>query len=205
MNVTSMGGSFQNAFAELNTQRDPREKNAVFSVPASPELQASSQGEGSGKQISFDANTVAIGKLATNGILLFTIDHNPLAAAMSGMAAQLSAVPLKPIDGSVSKSDFESMIGQLGGTTADADRLFSTFDANGDGSISHKEFLAGIARIGADGGDSPFTQTLGRIMDGHGNHNGTVDTLELGDFDAAFLREEKGPQADAAVPAQPEI
>jgi len=37
----------------------------------------------------------------------------------------------------------------------------------------------------------PFAQTLGQLMDDHGNRNGKVDNIEFGDFETAFVHAEE--------------
>jgi Ca2+-binding EF-hand superfamily protein len=116
-----------------------------------------------------------------------------------------AAETIVPVDGSVSKAEFERMVAQFGGSGAAADQLFATFDTNDDGSISHGEFLAGLAKVNDDGGNTAFAQTLGELMDDHGNHNGTVDSSEFGAFDAAFVNAEKLAVANDDAPPKPDL
>jgi len=182
------------------TRERPSSRDATFEAlistanaqaPAPDPVSASGQDAQASQQVTFDQSALGFAGLAARGVTAMTLDHNPLAAEIAGLPDSTPAGPLVRLDGSVSKAEFESLVAQFGGSKVQADGLFATFDANGDGSISHSEFLAGLANVDVDGGATPFAQTLGQLMDDHGNRNGHVDNMEFGDFEAAFVHAEE--------------
>lgn|GEM_PF-2017360 len=113
------------------------------------------------------------------------------------------SAPLGPdgkYDGTTSKDDFISAIGQLdaggSGTSASAEQLFSELDTNGDGSISTDELFKGLGQI-ASAPDSNSSQTLMHLMDSNGD--GTVSFDEYATVQTALTASEK-PTPTVPVP-----
>jgi hypothetical protein len=181
--------SDSNADTMFFVQKDapPAQPSNVVSGTRSVEAPAASH------PVTFDPSAQAFAQLAAKGVTAWTLHSNPLGPQIAGSSEPPAAEPPVSFTRSVSKAEFERLVTDFGGTDAQADQLFATFDANGDGSLSHSEFLAGLAKTDTDGGSSPFAQSLGQLMDHHGNHDNKVDNMEFGDFEAAFV------QAEAAV------
>ncbi|GAB7523232.1 hypothetical protein [Paraburkholderia sp. 2C] len=151
---------------------------------------SSSEAPAASRPVTFDPSAQAFAQLAAKGITALTLHSNPLGPQIAGSSEPAAARPLVSLDRGVSKAEFEKLVTDFGGSKAQADQLFATFDADGDGSISHSEFLAGLAKTDTDGGSASFAQSLGQLMDQHGNHDGKVDNMEFGDFEAAFVQAE---------------
>ncbi|WP_233886360.1 EF-hand domain-containing protein [Paraburkholderia flagellata] len=189
-------------FAKVNSkQSSSAHADPVFSLVGNSSVQETPPAQ----HIKFDESAEGVIHLASVGVMDITIYANPLAAQISGSPLPTAAAELIPVDGSVSKADFERIVAQYGGSVGEADQLFSTFDANGDNSISNAELLAGLAQLNDNGGDTTFAQTFGELVDKHGDHNGIVDNLELTDFEAAFVQVETSAQADTGTTSSPRI
>ncbi|GAB2890664.1 hypothetical protein GCM10027093_27150 [Paraburkholderia jirisanensis] len=200
MNLSPLGGLFTNEITRLNTKQSSGDDfgagfNIAVNTPpaqATPATPSALPGESSttAHHVDFDQNADAIARLAGEGVTATTLYYNPLASHIPGSRVPEGPLPLIPLDGSVSKADFQRIIAQYGGSDTQASQLFDTFDANGDGSISHSEFLAGVAQVNLDGGNTAFAQTLGALVDNHGNHDGSLSESELVDFETAFVHAE---------------
>jgi EF-hand domain pair len=77
-------------------------------------------------------------------------------------------------DGSVSKTEFESALGQSGVDTSSADALFSKLDQNGDGSVSQSE-LSSAAHRGHGHGHGHHMEASG--SGGGGDQGGLASLL----------------------------
>src|SRR6185437_2916841 len=77
-------------------------------------------------------------------------------------------------DGSVSKTEFESALGQSGVDTSSADALFSKLDQNGDGSVSQSE-LSSSAHRGHGHGHGHHMEASG--SGGGGDQGGLASLL----------------------------
>ncbi|APR35907.1 hypothetical protein BTO02_11290 [Paraburkholderia sp. SOS3] len=197
--LTELSNSAYTAITEKHSSR--YDGDMAFVVPTHVSSGQPSTGSGSGipsdeqqaasQPITFDPSAMGFAELAAKGITAWTLYSNPLDSETAGSVSTAAASgPLVRLDGSVSKAEFEKLVRDYGGSNAQADQLFNAFDANGDGSVSHSEFLAGLAKVDGDGGSSGFSQSLGQLMDHHGNHDGRVDNMEFGDFEAAFVQAE---------------
>jgi len=83
-----------------------------------------------------------------------------LANPSSVTAAQANA---SGRNGSISKSAFDAVITQFGGTQTQANQLFASFDTDGNGSISTSELMSAMSKTGSNPGDSA-TQALLKLL-----------------------------------------
>ena len=65
--------------------------------------------------------------------------------------------------GSISKSAFDAVITQFGGTQKEADQIFASFDTDGNGTVSTSELLSALSKAGSNPSDSA-TQTLLKLL-----------------------------------------
>jgi hypothetical protein len=102
------------------------------------------------QSFSFGAGTATPGATVSN--VTSALTPNTLGALISlqgqqGSANSLSSQLFSALDndsnGQISKSEFQSALGQNGSTTA-ADTLFSKLDANNDGSVSQSELSSAL-------------------------------------------------------------
>lgn len=86
---------------------------------------------------SFDPGSVF--DPGTFAALISLQDQSASGAAAQDPSSQLFAKLDTDGDGSISKSEFENALADVGVSTTDADSLFAKLDTNGDGSVSQSE------------------------------------------------------------------
>jgi EF-hand domain pair len=161
----------------------PSTKSKTNSIPIAPDIQLESS-----TKVTFSNGAQAIASFAANGGLVTNVSGADALSKGLGAAGGLQAINSDiPTNGVMSKDDFEKLIAGLGGTTAQADQLFSTFDTNNDGSVTQSEFVAGLGKI-QGGANTPFAQSLAKLMDS--NRDGSVSSNEFIDFETDFLAAE---------------
>lgn len=167
-------------------------------VPSSPEKPASSSRTDTmtSKPVTFEKGADAVSKLAAQGISSYTMTFDRQNGPVTSLSQLNVRAPHVLVNGSVSRADFQTMIEQMGGNSAEADRLFAVFDADGNDSVSHGEFLKGLAHVNSNDSNTTFAQILGKLMDGLRDSNGRVDSREFSDFQTAFLNLEKPDSAN---------
>jgi hypothetical protein len=130
--------------------------SALSSVSSLLETAASGVGQAAGNELSalsqyFTSNSDQSQSQPTSGGSSSPLDSGTMAALLSlqgqssaatGGACGLFAKLDADGDGSISKSEFESALGNAGVDTNSADALFSKLDANGDGSITKSELAS---------------------------------------------------------------
>ena len=87
-------------------------------------------------------------------------------------------------DGSVDKSEMQSVIGQIRGKDGDSidiSDMFSKMDADGDGKITEKEHNAAIQQMGK-GGPPPKPNPEEMFAEMDANGDGTIDKDEMESF-----------------------
>jgi len=93
--------------------------------------------------------------------------------------------------GSVSTQDFQELLTRFGADDAQKQQITAGFDTNNDGSISHDEFLKGLASTSAKKPGTDFSQAVLQLMDRGGNQDGVVHQNEFAAFTTAFAHAEK--------------
>lgn len=95
--------------------------------------------------------------------------------------------------GSVSTQDFQKLLTRFSADDAQNQQITAGFDTNKDGSISHDEFLQGLAStsLQKQGTDSDFSQAVLQLMDRGGDANGVVNAKEFAAFTTAFAQAER--------------
>ena len=135
---------------------------------------------------SYTSPPVTLGKeaksfaeLAAKGVTFCTIadGQGQFQALLKGTAAPAGSVPLG-LGGSMTASDFDQIMLQIGASRSQADTIRAGFDADRDGSITNAEMLHGLADLGASS-NSPNSQLLMGLMDSNGNRDGVVQQNEF--------------------------
>lgn len=75
---------------------------------------------------------------------------------------------------------------RFGADDAQKTQITAGFDANQDGSISHGEFLKGLASTSIQKPGTDFSQAVLQLMDRGGNTDGVVSQNEFAAFTTAF-------------------
>jgi Ca2+-binding EF-hand superfamily protein len=202
MTISSINTSFPRDLGIPNSNKSRAGEAAVaFAMPASatsaPTPSPAVASASPAGPVQFSSDTNAIAQLASQGVSMRTVSFKPLSEQQAGSQASSSSEGGVLEDGSVSKSAFENLVAQYGGSAVQADQLFSSFDANGDGSISQSEFLSGIGKLTGANSNTPFAQSVGSLMDDHGNRDGVVSESEFVGFETAFLNTETATTAGA--------
>lgn len=108
-------------------------------APTNPAAAASTGAAAGSSYSSFDAGTMAA---------LILLQGQSASGAPPQGPSQLFAKFDANGDGQISKSEFETALGNAGVSTSNADAMFAKLDGNGDGSISQSE----LAKAGHGGG-----------------------------------------------------
>jgi hypothetical protein len=195
------GASFAQADGRSGSSNASTTNSAASSPAAAQATAATAESESStqvvlsaGAQVlaNFNADGITVGEVSLASLNL----PSPSAPDYMELAMQAAARMGPPTnnkgqdDGAISQSSFEAVIKQFGGTKAQADQLFASFDTDDSGSISHSELLTGMSRTGSDPASSS-SQALLKLMDTDGG--GTVNTVEFSSFEGAMVAAEKAP------------
>ncbi|RQO79538.1 EF-hand domain-containing protein [Acidovorax sp. FJL06] len=126
---------------------------------------------------------------------------SPQAEALAGFASKGILAPQGKLDGAlgamprggaVSTQDFKELLTRFGADDAQKEQITAGFDANQDGSISHEEFLQGLASTSmARQGTAELSQAVLQVMDQGGNADGVVSQKEFAALATAFARAER--------------
>jgi len=125
---------------------------------------------------------------------------SPQAEALAGFASKGilvsqgkldGALGAMPRGGSVSAQDFKELLTRFGADDAQKEQITAGFDANQDGSISHEEFLQGLASTSMARQGSELSQAVLQVMDQGGNADGVVSQKEFTALATAFARAER--------------
>lgn len=164
-NATSGGTSKSTATRRSSSDAAPAEPSTVVTLSPQAEALAGFAGKGI---------LVSQGKL-----------DGPLGAVQRGASgASLSANA--GAGGAISKQDFQELLTRFGADDAQKTQITAGFDANQDGSISHAEFLKGLAGTSIQKPGSEFSQAVLQLMDRGGNTDGVVSQNEFAAFTTAF-------------------
>lgn len=88
--------------------------------------------------------------------------------------------------GAISKQDFQELLTRFGADDGQKAQITAGFDTNQDGSISHSEFLKGLASTSTQKPGTDFSQAVLQLMDRGGNTDGVVSQNEFAAFTTAF-------------------
>lgn len=91
-------------------------------------------------------------------------------------------------DGSISQSDAESVIKNLGGTATQAEQIFTALDTDQNGSLSNEELLNAISQLGSNTA-STGVQALEKLLVPDGSS--TISEGSLLSFESAMVAAEK--------------
>jgi hypothetical protein len=154
----------------------------------------------SSTRVTLSAGAQAYANLAATGITItqqsladFNVPQQAVGESSSDYAntvfsATQAALAQHPLT-ALTQQDFESLVKQFGGTTAQADGLFSSLDTGNTGSLSSAQLLAALGDTSGDPAN-PASQILLSIMDT--DHDGAVSGSEFQQFESAMIRAERG-------------
>lgn len=163
-NATS-GGSSKSSAARRGSDAAPAQPSTVVTLSPQAEALAGFAGKGI---------LVSQGKL-----------DGALGATQRGVGAGNLAANAGP-GGAISKQDFQELLTRFGADDAQKTQITAGFDANQDGSISHGEFLKGLASTSIQKPGTDFSQAVLQLMDRGGNTDGVVSQNEFAAFTTAF-------------------
>lgn len=165
------GGSSKAAATRRSSETADAQPSAV--VTLSPQAEALAGFAGKGILVSQGKLDGALGGVQRGG-------------AQSGGSAGLAGT-----GSSVSVQDFQEILTRFGADDAQKQQITAGFDANKDGSISHDEFLKGMASTSIQKQGTDFSQAVLQLMDKGGDANGVVNQNEFAAFTTAFAGAEK--------------
>jgi hypothetical protein len=205
MSVSAIANINGAAFAQADAQSQSSNastSNSAASVTAASQATAETTESESSTQVVLSASAQVLANFNADGITVGEVSlaslNLPSQSAPDYMELAMQATSrLGPPtnskgrdDGAISQSSFEAVIKQFGGTKAQADQLFASFDTDGNGSISNSELLTGMSKTGSDPASSS-SQSLLKLMDT--DNGGTVNTVEFSSFEGAMVAAEKAP------------
>lgn len=135
--------------------------------------------------VTLSPQAEALAGFAGKGILVSQGKVEGIAGA-SGSAGQAARA-----GGSVSAQDFQKLLTRFGADDAQKAELTAGFDADKDGTISHEEFLKGLASTSGQAPATGFSQAVLRLMDRGGDGNGVVSSTEFAALTTAFAQAER--------------
>ncbi|WP_135202839.1 EF-hand domain-containing protein [Duganella callida] len=128
----------------------------------------------------------SISSLASKGITFTTIynGREVSQSLINGTRPPAGSIPLG-LGGSMSTSDFDEIMLQIGASQSQADAIKNGFDSNKDGSITNDEILQGLASLGS-ATNSANAQLLMGLMDARGNRDGVVQQEEFASVETSL-------------------
>lgn len=142
--------------------------------------------------VTLSPQAEALAGFAGKGILVSSGKlEGALGAVQRGSGQSGGSTGLAGAGSSVSVQDFQEILTRFGADDAQKQQITAGFDANKDGSISHDEFLKGVASTSIKQQGTDFSQAVLQLMDKGGDTNGVVNQKEFAAFTTAFARAEK--------------
>jgi len=136
--------------------------------------------------VTLSPQAEALAGFAGKGILVSQgRQDGSVGAAQRGAGSGSLAANAGP-GGATSKQDFQELLTRFGADDAQKTQITAGFDANQDGTISHGEFLKGLASTSIQKPGSDFSQAVLQLMDRGGNADGVVSQNEFAAFTTAF-------------------
>jgi hypothetical protein len=173
MSIPSIGNALLRV-SYPTTQSSGGKRDAAAGTPQSPAVLASDT-------VTLSPEAQAMASFNAKGITVVVIHSRGLGSW------QQPVQPSSVVDGSVSKTKFETMAASFGDTTSQADQDFAAMDTNGNGSISNAEMLDAMSATSH--GNDPLSQNLRQMMDA--NHDGSVIGTEYVNLETAIVSLEK--------------
>ena len=141
--------------------------------------------------VTLSPQAEALAGFADKGILVSQGKLDGALSAIQRGTGQGGRGAASAAGGAVSTRDFQEILTRFGADDAQKQQITEGFDTNKDGSISHEEFLKGLASTSIQKQGTDFSQAVLQLMDRGGDTNGVVNQNEFAAFATAFAQAEK--------------